>query len=78
MQCPRCMKESAQMVGSSHYICTDPKCKSPDGSRTQFQVKVDDTIRFPYNQIFVGHSRTEFFRKPYLKLEDVGVVSLVR
>lgn len=78
MKCPKCMKDTAQLVGSTHYVCTDPKCKMPDGSRTQFQVRTDDKVRFPYNQIFVGHAVQEFFRKPYLVLKDVGVTSTTR
>ena len=78
MKCPKCMQDTVQPVESSHYVCTNPKCKMLDGSKTQFRVKVDDRIRFPYNQIFVGRAVQDFYRQPYLVLKDVGVRSTLR
>lgn len=78
MQCPKCFKDNVSAVGDTHYICNDPDCVDDDGNRTQFTKVEDDRVHFPYNQIFVTRSVHEFYRKPYLKLEDVGVTSLTK
>lgn len=78
MQCPRCFKTDISAVGESHYVCNDPKCVDDSGNRTQFNVVIDDKIHFPYNQIFVSRNLREFYRKPYLKLGNVGVTSTTR
>jgi hypothetical protein len=71
MTCPKCMTDITETVGNSHYICRNPYCPN-DGSPIQFRCVYDDSIRFPYNQIFVKHSTMSFYRKPYLELKDVG------
>lgn len=72
MQCPKCFGEDITPIGSSHYVCNNPNCVE-NGKRTQFRVIEDDKVRFPYNQIYVNRSKDKFYRKPYLKLENVGV-----
>lgn len=75
VNCPKCLGVDVSAVGTSHYVCNNPKCLH-NGARTQFKVIADQKVCFPYNQIFVGRPRTEFIRKPYLQLEDVGVANV--
>ena len=76
MQCPRCMKNDTTLISNSHYVCNNPDCTSDEGDRTQFKFITDSKIRFPYNQIFVNRIKSEFYRKPYLKIENTGIKSL--
>lgn len=73
MKCPKCFGTDITPIGSTHYVCNNPDCKLSDGSHVQFRVVQDDRIHFPYNQIFVNRSVTEFYRQPYLTLPSVGV-----
>lgn len=79
VRCPICQSsESVQKVGNTHYICKNVTRKdhqNDDGSprRPQFTFVVDDTIHFPYNQIFVKRKLGEFYRVPYLKLRADGI-----
>ena len=78
MQCPRCFKTDVSAVGDTHYVCNNPDCTDESGNRTQFRVVEDEKINFPYNQIFVSRAVKDFFRKPYLKLENIGLRSTSR
>lgn len=78
MKCPKCWQENTTPVGSSHYVCNNPRCKQPNGERTQFRIQTDPKIHFPYNQIFVGRPLKDFYRIPYLEMKDVGVTSTTR
>lgn len=78
MQCPRCMKDNTTPIGDSHYVCNNPDCLNDENNRTQFKIVEDSYIRFPYNQIFVDRSVHQFYRKPYLELEEVGEKSTTR
>lgn len=71
MTCPKCNGTDVSPVGTTHYICNNPDCEN-NGMRTQFHLIVDETIRFPFNQIFVNRSRQDFFRKPYISLAKAG------
>ena len=77
MQCPKCMKNDTTIISDTHYVCNDPTCIDENGNRTQFKFVPDTKVRFPFNQIFVDRQTQEFFRKPYLKIENTGVRSLV-
>lgn len=70
--CPKCMGSDVSLVGNTHYVCNNPECIMDDGSRTQFRLVIDKKIEFPYNQIFVDRNVEEFYRQPYLQLQDVG------
>lgn len=72
MICPKCLKDNVSPIGDSHYVCNDPNCTNENGSRTQFRHVPDEKIKFPYNQIFITRKKSEFYREPYLKLEEVG------
>lgn len=74
MKCPRCFKTDVSPVGDTHYVCNNIECVDEHGNRTQFCVKQDDRVRFPYNQIFVGRDPKLFYRKPYWVVTDVGLV----
>ena len=65
MKCPRCFKDNTTLVNNDHYICNDPSCVDDNGNRTEFSKKIDDKIKFPYNQIFITRKKEEFYRKPY-------------
>lgn len=78
IQCPRCMGTDISPVGNTHYVCNNKKCTTDSGARTQFTRLIDEKVHFPYNQIFVTRSRTEFYRQPYLQIKDPGLTSLVR
>jgi len=78
MQCPRCFKDNVSAVGDTHYICNDPNCVDDSGKRTQFKFVEDEKVHFPYNQIFITRKKSEFYRKPYLKLSRVGVTSVTK
>lgn len=70
-------------ASGTHYICNNPRCgnnyiyedeelnpephPADPGQRTQFKVIEDTVIRFPFNQIFVGRGKNEFFRKEYVE-----------
>lgn len=71
MTCPKCMQSNVSIVGNTHYICNTPNCVDLNGNRTQFQYIEDDKVHFPFNQIFVNHTKKDFFRKPYLKINAV-------
>lgn len=75
MQCPRCFGTDVSSVGTSHYVCNNPKCVMDNGMRTQFRQVFDQKVHFPYSQIFVNRSKSEFFREPYLEIATVGVTS---
>ena len=77
LRCPKCMGSDISLIGDSHYVCNDPKCTN-EGHRTQFHIIEDEKVQFPYNQIFVGRPKHQFVRKPYLKLEDVGIKETTR
>lgn len=72
MKCPKCFGENISIIGESHYVCNNPSCLTDDGNKIQFQVVKDKKIHFPFNQIFVDRIKDEFYRKPYLQLENVG------
>lgn len=72
MQCPRCLDNNVTAISDSHYVCNNPNCYDENHNKTQFRVIEDELIRFPYNQIFVSRSKTEFYRKPYLELQIVS------
>lgn len=76
MQCPRCMKDDVTAIADSHYVCNNPDCYDENHNRTQFSIIEDSSVKFPYNQIFVNRNKSEFYRKPYLKLEEVGKTSI--
>lgn len=78
MKCPRCFNEDISIIGESHYVCNNPLCVNKDGSKVQFQVVKDKKVNFPFNQIFVNRIRDEFYRKPYLQLENVGSNNVLR
>ena len=67
MKCPRCFGTDITLVGTTHYICNNENCVNDNNRRTQFKVINDDKLYFPYNQIFINHSKTDFYRKEYLK-----------
>lgn len=72
MTCPKCGSNNTSLVNDTHYICNNPTCRS-DGKYTQFKYVEDEVVHFPYNQIFLGRSTGEFYRKPYLELKPVGL-----
>lgn len=78
MKCPRCFKEDTILINGSnpHYLCNNPNCVDDAGAQTQFMVVPDKTILFPYNQIFIDRSVEEFYRKPYLIIDNEGNKSL--
>lgn len=76
MICPKCFSENVTPISDSHYICNNPECEEKNGTKIQFQHILDEKIRFPYNQIFVNRSKSEFFRKPYLELQTVGLTEV--
>lgn len=69
MKCPKCFSEDTTPIGTTHYVCNNPNCIT-NGGRTQFRQVIDDYIRFPYNQIFVGRNVNNFYRKPYLEIAN--------
>lgn len=69
--CPKCMQNDITLVGN-HYVCNNPDCYREDGSKTQFTLKFDEKIQFPYNQIFVDRTPDEFYRQPYLEIKTIG------
>lgn len=73
MNCPRCMKDNVTPIGDSHYVCNNQNCMDDAGNRTQFQLIPDDYIRFPDNQIYVNRDKHEFYQKPYLTIDPVGM-----
>ena len=77
MICPRCMKDNVTKIGDSHYMCNDPLCVDNENNKTQFLVIEDDPVRFPYNVIFSNRNKSEFFRKPYLVLSELGSKSII-
>lgn len=72
MQCPRCLSDNVTAISDSHYVCSNPNCYDENHNKTQFRVIEDSLIRFPYNQIFVNRSKSEFYRKPYLELQVIS------
>jgi hypothetical protein len=78
MTCPKCGKSNVILVGNTHYICNDPDCSADNGNKVQFNFVIDEKIRFPYNQIFKNRNISEFYRKPYLQIKNVGVESVNR
>ncbi len=78
MQCPRCLGNDTSPVGDSHYICNNENCVDEKGNRTQFQYIEDEKISFPYNQIFVNKSKNNFYKKPYLKQDNIGASNINR
>ena len=78
MICPKCFG-TAKNVGDTHYICQNSRKGHDkeedcfyDNKPTQFKVVDDNYVRFPYNQMFINRSKHDFYRKPYLQLENVG------
>lgn len=71
IECPRCMGDTSP-VGTSHYVCNNPNCKTSNGMRTQFRVVYDTMTHFPYNQIFVTRNTKDFYREPYLEIATVS------
>ena len=78
MKCPKCFGDDISIIGESHYVCNNPLCSDINGNRVQFRLVIDDKVRFPYNQIFVDRTKNEFYRKPYLQLEEVGSNNVTR
>ena len=74
MKCPRCFQSDVSLVSDTHYVCNNPTCVDDDGNRTQFYIKYDEKIEFPYNQIFVGRDKSLFYKKPYWNVTDAGLV----
>lgn len=72
IQCPRCFGEDVTAIADSHYVCNNLDCFDDNKNRTQFLLVEDTNVKFPDNQVFVSRSKSEFYRKPYLKLESVG------
>ena len=70
MICPRCMQNSGQNVNNSHYVCNRPECTDLNNKRTQFKFITDTKLYFPYNVIFPQRSIKEFYRKPYLIINE--------
>ena len=70
MICPICMKDSfTQPLGTTHYVCVkDPDLdeEEDNGCGSQFELKRDNRIRYPYNLIYMDRGSDEFFRKPLL------------
>jgi hypothetical protein len=65
--------------GASHYLCkqssSDPPVYDNEGNEiigcgTQFTFNEDSIIYFPYNMIFMGRKKEEFFRKPILTVKQ--------
>jgi hypothetical protein len=65
--------------GASHYLCkqssADPPIYDNEGNEvigcgTQFTFNEDPIIHFPYNVIFIGRKKEEFFRKPVLAIKS--------
>ena len=77
MKCPTCMQDCSVLVPgpTSHYVCQNPDC-SEHGNPVQFRVVTDTAIQFPYNQIYVNRKLEEFYQKPYMKLPDVGLMTI--
>jgi len=75
MQCPNCMSINVTLVGNTHYICNNKNCNRY-GKRTQFYVTQDKEVKFPYTQIFKDRQLSEFYKKQYLKIKDVGNTQL--
>lgn len=73
MMCPKCRLKNTSHISETHYVCNNPNCVDDNGNRTQFIFFVDANIKFPSNQIFADRQKNEFFRKPYLKIENDGV-----
>lgn len=69
MRCPRCYRTDFRPVGDTHYICNNPSCMDDNGRRTQFKVETDESIQFPYNQIFISRKTEEFYKESYIKTE---------
>ena len=74
MKCPRCFKSNVSLIEGTRYVCNNTECVDENGVRTQFYIKYDDEVKFPYNQIFVGRDKSSFYKKPYWKVTDVGLV----
>jgi hypothetical protein len=65
--------------GASHYLCKKVSAEPPIydnenneiiGCGTQFTFNEDPVVHFPYNMIFMGRKKEEFFRKPILVIRD--------
>ena len=78
--CPRCFSINKNdpknpygvTIVGDHYFCENPECgiMDEDGhiiKRTQFKLVEDEKIKFPYNEIFIGRRKDEFYRKPYIE-----------
>lgn len=72
MTCPKCFQNNTTLIDNSHYVCNNPNCLDNDGNRVQFKYVQDREVKFPYNQIFRDRRTDEYYRKPYLELNDVG------
>ena len=70
MICPRCLRNSGQNVNNTHYVCNRSECVDSNNKRTQFKFINDSKLYFPYNVIFPKRSIKEFYRKPYLIIND--------
>lgn len=74
--CPRCGGTDISPVGATHYVCNNKKCTDVQGGRTQFLLTYDRTVRFPYNQIFVGRPKSEFYKMSYLQIKPTERVAV--
>lgn len=70
MICPRCMNDSGQNVNDTHYVCNRSECVDLNNKRTQFKCINDQILMFPYNVIFPKRLLKEFYRKPYLVINE--------
>ena len=69
VKCPKCFSTNVSLISNTHYLCNNPNCKH-NGNKTQFRVVYDNTINFPYNQIFTDRTADEFYREPYLEVDS--------
>lgn len=70
MQCPKCFGYDTTLVNNTHYVCNNKTCVDTSGHQTQFEVVNDEKIHFPLNEIFVGRTKNEFYRKRYLVINE--------
>ena len=67
MQCPKCYGTDVTLIDNSHYVCNNRSCVDSKGHQTQFKIKNDEKIKFPYNEIFLTRNTNDFYRKIYIQ-----------
>jgi hypothetical protein len=69
--CPKCHRDDHIIYNGSHYVCTYENCPGmKPGVLSQFYVKEDEKLHFPYNIIFSNRKKDEFFRLPYITYSE--------